>query len=50
MSFSHIFWSVHADEWSVRADELDLADARQRLVSDLQDFVAESPFGWGRQR
>lgn len=29
--------------WSVPA-------ARERLTSDLQDFIAESAFGWGEQR
>jgi hypothetical protein len=26
------------------------ADTRQRLASELQDFIAESRFGWGQER
>lgn len=26
------------------------ADTRKRLASELQDFIAESLFGWGQER
>lgn len=31
-------------------DGYDVADWRERLRSDLADFVAESGFGWGQNR
>lgn len=27
-----------------------ISDTRDRLISDLADFVAESRFGWGQKR
>ena len=35
--------------WSASIDEPP-ADTRDRLASDLQDFIAESRFAWGDQR
>jgi hypothetical protein len=36
--------------WNVGEPLLPAADARERLASHLQDFVAESQFGWGQFR
>lgn len=32
------------------AEDLELTDLTDRLVSNLNDFVAESRFGWGQDR
>lgn len=32
------------------AHELTVEDLAERVFSDLQDFVAESSFGWGELR
>lgn len=36
-------WAPHDPPWSAAA-------ARQRFASGLQDFIAESAFGWGQLR
>jgi hypothetical protein len=36
--------------WGPDWESETLADARTRLASELQDFIAESRFGWGQER
>ncbi len=39
-------WTWLRGDWETETD----ARLRERLVSDLQDFIAESRFGWGTWR
>jgi hypothetical protein len=36
--------------WSTDSPDDGAAELRARLTSDLQDWIAESRFGWGEQR
>jgi hypothetical protein len=36
--------------WGVGMDKFDAGLTRDHLRNELQDFVAESRFGWGQQR
>lgn len=42
-TFREPLWVPSDPPWSV-------GTARERLISDLQDFIAESKFGWGELR
>lgn len=42
-TFRDPVWAPSDPPWSPET-------ARERIASDLQDFIAESRFGWGQQR
>lgn len=42
-TWEHVLWEPSYPPWSP-------VEARDRLRSDLQDFIAESSFGWGQRR
>lgn len=41
---------AHLWVWTAGETPLGAAGLRQRMASDLQDFIAESGFGWGELR